>query len=96
MKRWEESELSGLNEKAPSSALSLSPKKRLAPLNEGGPVQLLKLQVTSNTGITCYYRVTLKVLLGCAAACRERFFGKYFMSIGPCFGSRYIGRLAGS
>ena len=44
MKRWEESELSGLNEKAPS-ALSLSPKKKLAPLNEGGPVQLLKLQV---------------------------------------------------
>ena len=55
VKRWEESELSGLNEKAPSSALSLSPKKKLAPLNEGGPVQLLKLQVTSNTGITCYY-----------------------------------------
>ena len=43
VKRWEESELSGqpLNEKTPS----LSPKKKLAPLNEGGPMQLLKLQM---------------------------------------------------
>ena len=43
MKRWEESELSGqsLNEKTPTL---LSPKKKLAPLNEGGPMQLLKLQ----------------------------------------------------
>ena len=43
VKRWEESELSGqpVNEKAPT----LSPKKKLAPLNEGGPVQLLKLQM---------------------------------------------------
>ena len=42
VKRWEESELSGqpLNEKTPT----LSPKKKLAPLNEGGPMQLLKLQ----------------------------------------------------
>ena len=43
VKRWEESELSGqsLNEKTPTL---LSPKKKLAPLNEGGPMQLLKLQ----------------------------------------------------
>ena len=43
MKRWEESELSGqsLNEKTPTL---LSPKKKLAPLNQGGPMQLLKLQ----------------------------------------------------
>ena len=42
VKNWEESELSGqpLNEKAPT----LSPKKKLAPLNEGGPMQLLNLQ----------------------------------------------------
>ena len=43
VKRWEESELSGqpVSEKTPT----LSPKKKLAPLNEGGPVQLLKLQM---------------------------------------------------
>ena len=35
-------------------------------------------------------------LLGCASACRERFFGKYSMSTELCFGSRYIGWLAGS
>ena len=36
------------------------------------------------------------LLLGCASACRERFFGKYSMSTELCFGSRYIGWLAGS
>ena len=35
-------------------------------------------------------------LLGCASACRERFFGKYSISSEPCFGSGGIGRLAGS
>ena len=35
------------------------------------------------------------LILGCASACRERFFGKYSMSTELCFGSRYIGRLAG-
>ena len=37
-----------------------------------------------------------QTLLGCASACRERFFGKYSMSTELCFGSRYIGWLAGS
>ena len=42
VKRWEDSELSsqGVEEK-PTLAL----KKKLAPLNEGGPMQLLKAQV---------------------------------------------------
>ena len=42
------------------------------------------------------FRWDLLCVLGCASACRERFFGKYSMSYELCFGSRYIGRLAGS
>ena len=35
-------------------------------------------------------------VLGVSAAYRVIFFGKYSMSSEPCFGSRYIGQLAGS
>lgn len=43
MKRWEDSELSG--QPTTDKPHLLSPKKKLAPLNDAGPAHLLKLQI---------------------------------------------------
>jgi hypothetical protein len=50
VKRWESSELSHQTVDDKPSLV----QKKLAPLNEGGPVQLLKVQVIKSYYITLY------------------------------------------
>ena len=51
------------------------------------------LGLHTHSGLSAFYAY----LLGGASACsRVRFSRKYSMSSEPCFGSRHIGRLAGS
>ena len=56
MKRWESSELSNQTVDDKPSLV----QKKLAPLNEGGPVQLLKVQVIKSYYITLH-NMTIKV-----------------------------------